>query len=69
MYNLLEKEIAPLYYERDRMGVPHGWVRVVKEAIRTVTPKFNACRMMKEYTRQMYLPAARQPTMIHVEGE
>lgn len=68
-YNLLENQIVPLYYERDRMGVPHGWIRVVKEAIKTITPKFNACRMMKEYTLQMYLPAAKQSKLISVEGE
>jgi glycogen phosphorylase len=60
LYNLLENEIAPLYYERDRRGVPHQWIKYVKEAIKTVTPAFNACRMMKEYTQKMYLPAARQ---------
>jgi starch phosphorylase len=60
LYSLLEKEIVPMYYERDRKGIPHGWMQFVKEAIRTVTPAFNACRMMKEYNEQMYLPAAGQ---------
>ncbi|MGZ4851317.1 MAG: alpha-glucan family phosphorylase, partial [Candidatus Bathyarchaeia archaeon] len=60
LYNLLENEIAPLYYDRDRKGVPHQWIKVVKEAIKTITPAFNACRMMKEYTHQMYLSAAGQ---------
>ncbi len=60
LYNLLENEIAPLYYDRDRKGVPHQWIKVVKEAIKTITPAFNACRMMKEYTQQMYLPAVGQ---------
>ena len=70
LYSLLEKEIAPLYYERDRKGVPHLWIKVVKEAIKSVTPGFNACRMMREYTQQMYLPAAGQQvtTNIPVEG-
>jgi starch phosphorylase len=60
LYNLLENEIVPLYYDRDRKGVPHRWIKVVKEAIKTITPAFSACRMMKEYTQQMYLPAAGQ---------
>jgi len=60
LYNLLENEIAPLYYDLDRSGIPHRWIKVVKETIKTVTPAFNACRMMKEYTQQMYLPAAGQ---------
>ena len=58
LYNLLENEIAPLFYDRDRMGTPNEWLKVVKESIRTITPSFSACRMMKEYTQQMYLPAA-----------
>ena len=58
LYQLLEKEIVPLYYERDRAGVPHGWLRIVKEAIRSVVPAFCACRMLKEYTERMYIPAA-----------
>jgi starch phosphorylase len=60
LYNLLEKEIVPLYYSRDRKGVPHGWIKYVKEAVKTITPAFNGCRMMKEYTQEMYLPASRQ---------
>ncbi len=60
LYNLLENEIVPLYYDRDRKGVPHQWIKFVKEAIKTITPAFSACRMMKEYTQQMYLPAAGQ---------
>jgi len=37
--------------------VPHDWIRVVKEAIRSVAPNFCARRMLKEYTNQIYLPA------------
>jgi starch phosphorylase len=57
LYRLLEKKIVPLYYNRDRDGVPHGWIRIVKEAIRSVTPNFSTRRMLKEYTNQIYLPA------------
>jgi len=59
LYTLLENEIVPLYYAMDRSGVPHGWVRMVKEAIRSVMPLFCARRMVKEYTERMYIPAAR----------
>jgi glycogen phosphorylase len=69
LYRLLENEIAPLYYNRDRMGVPHEWIKIIKEAIKTVTPAFSACRMMKEYTRQMYLPAAGQQETKNVVTE
>ncbi len=71
LYSLLENEIAPLFYDRDRIGVPHQWIKVVKEAIKTISPAFSACRMMKEYTQQMYLPAAKQQEekIVLVEGE
>lgn len=59
LYNLLEKEVVPLYYNRDRNGVPHGWVRMMKESIRSTVPFFSAMRMLKEYTGQAYQPAAR----------
>ena len=57
LYSLLENNIVPLFYDRDRKGVPHGWIEVAKEAIKTVNPVFNACRMMKEYVERMYIPA------------
>ena len=70
LYGLLENEIAKLYYDRDRRGVPHQWIKFVKEAIKTITPAFNACRMMKEYTQKMYLPASGQEeTKIDIDEE
>jgi starch phosphorylase len=60
LYDILENEIVPLYYDRDRKGVPRRWMQIVKEAVKTITPAFNACRMMVEYNQQMYLPAAGQ---------
>ena len=56
IYSLLEREIVPLYYDRDRSGVPHGWIRVVKEVIRSVVPVYSARRMMKDYVNQLYVP-------------
>jgi len=55
---LLEEKIIPLYYERDIYGIPHGWIKLIKETIRSIAPVFNACRMAKEYTEQMYVNAA-----------
>lgn len=57
LYRLLEEKVAPLYYERDSNGLPAGWLRIVKEAIRSVVPVFCTQRMLKEYTRQMYMKA------------
>ena len=58
LYRLIEEKLVPLYYDRDRSGVPHGWISVIKEAMRTLVPKFCARRMMKDYTEQLYVPAA-----------
>jgi starch phosphorylase len=58
LYHLLEEEIVPLYYNRDRSGVPCGWIRLVKEAIRSIVPIFSARRMLKEYTERIYRTAA-----------
>jgi starch phosphorylase len=57
LYRLLEEKIVPLYYQRDRDGVPHGWVHMIKGAIRSIAPRFSARRMLKEYIEQMYIPA------------
>jgi starch phosphorylase len=62
MYALIEHEIVPTFYDRTADGIPHGWLRIVKESIRTVLPRFSARRMVKEYVRDMYLPAVRQPS-------
>ena len=62
LYRLLEEEIVPLYYQRDRAGVPHAWVHVVKEAIGSIVPFFCTRRMLKEYAQQMYIPAAQRQT-------
>jgi len=57
LYQLLEEEVVPAFYDRDRSNVPHRWLAVVKEAIRTVAPRFSARRMVKEYVGRMYAPA------------
>jgi starch phosphorylase len=59
IYRLLEEQIIPAYYERDKDGVPVRWLAVVKQAIRTVIPQFCARRMVKEYVNQVYLPLGR----------
>jgi starch phosphorylase len=58
LYRLLEHDIVPLYYERDLDGIPRGWLQIVKDAIRTVAPRFCTRRMVKEYMDLLYAPAA-----------
>jgi len=57
LYRLLEEEVVPAYYDRDARGISRRWMAVVKEAIRTVAPRFSARRMVKEYGERMYAPA------------
>jgi starch phosphorylase len=63
LYRLLEEQVVPAFYDRDRSNVPHRWVAVVKEAIRTVAPRFSARRMVKEYVQRMYAPALDRKTV------
>lgn len=57
LYQLLETEIVPLYYERDDRGVPWRWIHRVQRSMRTLAWRFSADRMMKDYVRELYLPA------------
>src|SRR5439155_25320676 len=57
LYRLLEEQIVPAFYERDASGIPHRWLATVKDAIRSVAPRFSARRMVKEYVVRMYAPA------------
>ncbi|HEU0115217.1 MAG TPA: alpha-glucan family phosphorylase, partial [Thermomicrobiales bacterium] len=59
IYDLLERQVVPRYYDRrDAQGVPVDWLRMAKESIRVIAPKFSAQRMVIEYIERMYLPAA-----------
>ncbi len=59
LYDILEHQIVPAYYERGLDGVPHHWVSLMKNAIRTLAPAFSMRRMLKEYTDRLYVPAYR----------
>lgn len=62
LFNTLESEIVPLYYERPyASSVPAGWMRLMKESIRTLAPMFGTTRMLKEYLEEVYLPATAGP--------
>jgi starch phosphorylase len=57
IYRLLEDEIVPLYYNRDRDDIPRGWVEIMRETMRSNISKFCMRRMIKEYATEMYIPA------------
>jgi starch phosphorylase len=54
----LREEVIPLYYQRDRDGLPRGWIKRMKRTIRTLGWRFNADRMVMDYTQKCYVPAA-----------
>jgi len=58
LYETLEKEVIPLYYERDASGIPHHWVERMKRAFQSLGWRFNADRMVKDYAERFYLPGA-----------
>jgi len=58
LYRALREEVIPLYYERDRDGLPRAWIKRMKRAIRTLGWRFNAYRMVMDYTLKCYVPAA-----------
>lgn len=57
LYQLLEQEITPLFYERDGNGLPRGWLAKVRASLTQLTPVFSSDRMVREYVTQCYQPA------------
>ena len=58
LMRVLCEEVIPLYYHRDRDGLPRGWIQRMKRTIRTLGWRFNADRMVMDYTLNCYVPAA-----------
>jgi starch phosphorylase len=58
LYDLLEREVIPEFYTRDKSGIPTAWVARMRESMARLTPRFSTNRAVREYTEQYYLPAA-----------
>jgi len=58
LYECLTKEVIPLYYDRDADDLPQHWISRMKRAVRTLGWRFNADRMVMDYVRHTYIPAA-----------
>jgi glycogen phosphorylase len=59
LYDLLSQSVAPLFYDRGTDGLPRRWLEMVAHTLRTLGPKAQATRMVRQYVTEMYLPAAR----------
>jgi starch phosphorylase len=71
LLNLLEHQVIPLYYTRDEQGEPDAWVRKSKASMKSILPRFNSVRMVMDYVRTYYRPAATQGRRLkqdHVAG-
>ncbi|HEY3091063.1 MAG TPA: alpha-glucan family phosphorylase [Jatrophihabitantaceae bacterium] len=58
LYDLIEHQVAPRFYDRDNSGIPGRWVQMVRHTLKTLGPKVMATRMVREYVHRLYAPAA-----------
>jgi starch phosphorylase len=68
LYELMENEIAPVFYDRTSDDVPREWVRIMKNSMRTVNAEFNTNRMVEEYTQRFYVPCMEQSHRLLGDG-
>ncbi|OKY76813.1 MAG: alpha-glucan phosphorylase [Desulfobulbaceae bacterium DB1] len=61
LYQLLEEKIIPLYYQVEENGIPSGWVRIMKNAVKSVAAHFSARRMVRDYAEKFYSKAVLFP--------
>src|SRR5690606_25679453 len=58
LYDLIENDVAPRFYDTDHNGVPVRWVEMLRHTLKSLGPKVLATRMVRDYTRELYAPAA-----------
>jgi glycogen phosphorylase len=68
LYDLLGQSVAPLFYDRGPDGLPRRWLEMVAHTLRTLGPRAQATRMVREYVTTLYLPAARSSQVLAADG-
>lgn len=68
LYDILEKDIIPLFYDRGPDGIPRRWLAMMKASLHKLCPMFNTHRMVEEYWDQFYMPAAERGTQLMEKG-
>jgi starch phosphorylase len=58
LYDILEKDVVPLFYDRGQDGLPRGWLAMMKSSLHMLCPMFNTHRMVMEYWTRFYVPSA-----------
>jgi starch phosphorylase len=59
LYEVLEQEVVPCFYNRNGNGIPEAWVARMRASMAELTPRFSTNRMVREYVERLYLPASR----------
>ncbi len=67
LYEILQDEVIPLYYDRGKHGYSPGWLRRCKRSMASILPRFNMCRVLNDYATHLYLPAARRGRRLGAE--
>ena len=68
LYEILQDQVVPVYYERGGLAYSPRWVAMAKRAMATILPQYNATRMVGEYATRFYAPAARSGRAYHADG-
>ncbi|HUZ27021.1 MAG TPA: alpha-glucan family phosphorylase [Streptosporangiaceae bacterium] len=68
LYDLIGQSVAPLFYDRDGDGAPRRWLEMVAHTLRTLGPKAQATRMVRQYVTDLYVPAARSSAALVADG-
>jgi glycogen phosphorylase len=58
LYEILEQQVIPEFYDRDRAGIPTTWLKRIRASMARLTPQFSSNRMVREYVERLYLPAS-----------
>jgi len=68
LLNTIEHEVIPAYYHRDGGGYSEEWVQLSKASMKSIIPRFNAQRMLRDYVTQLYHPAQSQRRKLEANG-
>ncbi|GAA3740476.1 glycosyltransferase family 1 protein [Leifsonia bigeumensis] len=67
LYDLIEHQVAPRFYDRGEDGVPTRWVESIRHTLSTLSPQLSADRMVREYVERLYVPAAASTRVLTAE--
>jgi len=68
LFDILEKDVIPLFFNRGEDGLPRGWIHKMKNSMRALGPEFNSKRMLRQYTEEFYLPSQKRFDILASDG-